>query len=322
VLIVDDEPAILRTLGRLFASAGYEAFPARDGGQAIAAIHSQAPFDAVVSDLEMPDIDGMTFLRAIRARDLDLPVVFLTGRPSVDSAAQALEHGAFRYLVKPAPTAEMLDAVSRAVRWRRMALVRQDVARQQGVAGAAEPDPERGPLEVRFASALDHLWAAMQPIVSWGARDVFAYEALVRSEEPSLRNPVDLFAAAERLDRVRDLSRAVRQRVAASLRQAPESALVFVNLHPTDLEDPELASPDAPLSAYAHRIVLEITESVGVDRVRGFGAHVARLRALGYRIALDDLGAGYAGLSSFAQIEPDVVKADMALVRGIDGSQV
>ena len=45
---------------------------------------------------------------------------------------------------------------------------------------------------------------------------------------------------------------------------------------------------------------------------------VTRLRALGYRIAIDDLGAGYAGLTSFAQLEPEVVKVDMSLVRGID----
>src|SRR5262249_22689572 len=49
---------------------------------------------------------------------------------------------------------------------------------------------------------------------------------------------------------------------------------------------------------------------------------VSRLRELGYRIALDDLGAGYAGLASFAQFEPDVVKVDMSLVHGIDASPV
>ena len=49
-------------------------------------------------------------------------------------------------------------------------------------------------------------------------------------------------------------------------------------------------------------------------------SRMAQLRAMGYRIAVDDLGAGYAGLTSFAQLEPEVVKVDMSLVRGIDGS--
>ena len=67
-------------------------------------------------------------------------------------------------------------------------------------------------------------------------------------------------------------------------------------------------------------MVLEITERAALDRIHELQSRVTRLRALGYRIAIDDLGAGYAGLTSFAQLEPEVVKVDMSLVRGIDGS--
>jgi EAL domain-containing protein (putative c-di-GMP-specific phosphodiesterase class I) len=61
--------------------------------------------------------------------------------------------------------------------------------------------------------------------------------------------------------------------------------------------------------------VLEVTERATLDDVPDVRERVARLRALGFRIAIDDLGAGYAGLSSFASLEPDVVKLDMSLVR-------
>ena len=64
--------------------------------------------------------------------------------------------------------------------------------------------------------------------------------------------------------------------------------------------------------------MLEITERASLDSVADAQARVRSLRALGYRIALDDLGAGYAGLTSFAALAPDVVKLDMALVRGLD----
>ena len=67
-------------------------------------------------------------------------------------------------------------------------------------------------------------------------------------------------------------------------------------------------------------MVLEITERAALDGIHELGTRVTRLRALGYRIAIDDLGAGYAGLTSFAQLEPEVVKVDMSLVRGIDRS--
>ena len=95
-----------------------------------------------------------------------------------------------------------------------------------------------------------------------------------------------------------------------------------MNLHPADLEDEELYSDDGALTPFASQVVLEITERAALDRIHELASRVTRLRALGYRIAIDDLGAGYAGLTSFAQLEPEVVKVDMSLVRGIDSSPV
>jgi EAL domain-containing protein (putative c-di-GMP-specific phosphodiesterase class I) len=67
-------------------------------------------------------------------------------------------------------------------------------------------------------------------------------------------------------------------------------------------------------------VVLEITERASLDGVKGLSAKIALLRERGYRIAIDDLGAGYAGLASFSQLEPDFVKLDMSLIRGVDSS--
>jgi EAL domain-containing protein (putative c-di-GMP-specific phosphodiesterase class I) len=84
--------------------------------------------------------------------------------------------------------------------------------------------------------------------------------------------------------------------------------------------DEDLCGGKDALTPFASRVVLEVTERAALDRVKGLAGGITRLRALGYRLALDDLGAGYAGLSSFAQLEPEIVKVDMSLVRGIDGS--
>ena len=86
------------------------------------------------------------------------------------------------------------------------------------------------------------------------------------------------------------------------------------------IDDHELFSPAAPLSRIASRVVLEITERASLDELGDVAPRLAQLRGLGFRIAIDDLGAGYAGLTSFAQLEPEVVKVDMSLVRGIDSS--
>jgi EAL domain-containing protein (putative c-di-GMP-specific phosphodiesterase class I) len=96
-----------------------------------------------------------------------------------------------------------------------------------------------------------------------------------------------------------------------------EGAMLFVNLHSNDLLDDELFDSTRPLARIASQVVLEITERASLSHIRDVQARVARLREMGFRIAVDDLGAGYAGLTSFAQLEPEVVKLDMSLVRNV-----
>ncbi len=315
VLLVDDEPPIARGVGRLLKAAGYALTTAHDGVEALKAIEATT-FDVIVSDIRMPNMDGLALLRSIRARDLDIPVVFLTGSPTVETAAEALERGAFRYLMKPVDTAELVRVIARADQVHRLALVRREAV---GQTGGGQVGDLAG-LDARFASGVEKMWIAMQPVVSWGARSVFAYESLLRTDEPTLRNPIDFIDAAERLDRTVELGRIIRKRIAQQIPEAPAGAKVFVNLHPADLVDEELGSKDGALSPFASRIVLEVTERAALEKVKGLAEGVVRLRALGYQLALDDLGAGYAGLSSFALLEPEVVKVDMSLVRGIHTS--
>jgi EAL domain-containing protein (putative c-di-GMP-specific phosphodiesterase class I) len=179
---------------------------------------------------------------------------------------------------------------------------------------------DRAGLETRLSSALDSLWVAYQPIVAFGRRRVVAYEALVRNEEPTLRSPLDLFDAAARLGRLHDVARRIRARIAADARGLPDSSLLFVNVHPEDLNDFDLSSPASPLSAIATRVVLELTERASLDGVAGLQSRIGKLRELGFRVAIDDLGAGYAGLSSFTLLQPDYVKLDASLIRSIDTS--
>jgi EAL domain-containing protein (putative c-di-GMP-specific phosphodiesterase class I) len=92
---------------------------------------------------------------------------------------------------------------------------------------------------------------------------------------------------------------------------------IFVNLHSSDLQDELLFSASAPLTAFASRVVLEITERVSLTHIGDVPTRIRRLQDLGYRIAIDDLGAGYAGLSYFALLSPNVVKLDITLIRGV-----
>jgi EAL domain-containing protein (putative c-di-GMP-specific phosphodiesterase class I) len=93
--------------------------------------------------------------------------------------------------------------------------------------------------------------------------------------------------------------------------------VLFLNLHPEDLTDETLLAADSPLLHLRSRIVLEITERASIERIVDVRSRIAALRQAGYRVAVDDLGAGYSGLSSFVLLEPEVAKIDMALVRDV-----
>lgn len=174
-------------------------------------------------------------------------------------------------------------------------------------------------LEARLLNALNDLYMVYQPIVSSDGA-TFGFEALVRSSEPTLTLPDKLFSEAERLDKTHVLGQMVRSLVARDVARAPERSLIFVNLHASDLSDPELYSSSAPLSLHASRVVVELTERHSLEQFSDLTERIARLRKLGYGIAIDDLGAGYASLSCINDVQPDIVKLDMSLVRGIDRS--
>lgn len=158
---------------------------------------------------------------------------------------------------------------------------------------------------------------AYQPIVESATGRPVGFEALCRPADPAFPNPVALFAAAEHAGRVVDLGRACREVSARPLRTLPEPLLLFVNLHPHELNDSLLTEGDSLIAELAHRIVLEITESAAIRDSRRLVTALEALRARGYRVALDDLGAGYAGLNSLALLKPDFVKLDMSLVRRV-----
>ncbi|HEY2405379.1 MAG TPA: EAL domain-containing response regulator, partial [Polyangiaceae bacterium] len=278
-------------------------------------------FDAILSDIHMPSMTGMQLLCVVRERDPDVQVVLITGRPEVRTAAAAVEFGAFQYLMKPVDGEQLRKVMSLAVDACRAARLKREFVEEFGSGVFRVGD--RAGVETALDRALSSLWMAYQPIVHAGSHETFACEALMRSEERALPNPGAVLEAATRTSRLHQVGRTVRRLVASDIaRDDPANILLFVNLHTEDLQDPELASPDSPLARYAPRVVLEVTERASLGRIRDVPEHITRLRELGYQIALDDLGAGYAGLSSFTQLEPDFVKLDMSLVRDVHESAI
>jgi EAL domain-containing protein (putative c-di-GMP-specific phosphodiesterase class I) len=318
ILIAEDEAEQRELLELVLVQAGYRVAAAPDGAVALRLIE-QERFDVVVSDIKMPGLDGIQLLHAIRKRDLDLPVILLTGDPDLASAARAVNEGALRYLTKPTGPSLILREVDNAVRLHGMARLKRDALQHLGYADKLLGD--KASLTTAFARAIEAVWLAYQPIFrADGSR--YGYEALVRCDVDPLRAPPALIDAAERLDRMIELGRLLRARIASLIASRPDLCPIFVNLHPSELDDEQLYHPAGAFARHAGSVVLEITERASIDDISEVRSRVRRLKDLGFRVAVDDLGAGYAGLSTFAALEPDVVKLDMSLVRSVDAEPI
>lgn len=317
-LVADDDGTLRRVFGRMLAKADFEVVDVDSGQRAIEVLAAQS-FDVIISDVQMPDGSGIDLLRAIRRVDLDVPVILMTGEPSVEAAAAAVEYGAFRYLTKPLESTGFVMTVKQAARAHALARIRREAYH---VTGAHAGTTDRAGLEVRFEQALQGLWLAFQPIVHASTGALFGVEALMRVSEPSLPNPGAMLDAATQLGRVSLVGRKVRSLASAALAGRADKLALFVNLHPDDLHDSELVDESSPLAKIASQVVLEVTERTSLESSPKLSERLARLRQLGFRLAVDDIGAGFSGLTSFTELMPEVVKIDMSLVRDVHKSAV
>ena len=163
-------------------------------------------------------------------------------------------------------------------------------------------------------AAFDHVY---QPVVRSSDLTVVAYEALVRPRTP-FPDPLTLIKTAVLSGQTLALGKAIRAGSTLAMGQIAPEALLFTNLHPDEVRV-ELVD-ELAMAPWRNRIVLEVTEVAKIqdyDRVRFV---LSALREAGFRIALDDLGAGYSGLNSLALLEPDYVKLDIELVRAATSS--
>lgn len=316
VLVVDDEQLIREILADFLSMEGYAVRTAADGAIAAQELR-RSRYDVVITDLKMPNMGGLDLLAEVRRTNPNALTLVMTGFGTVETAIDAMKRGAYDYVLKPFRVEQVLGLI-------RDGLAARDLAEDPGSSrpGSA-PRSEReaeDALRQRLDRVMNTMWMAYHPILWAGDGTVFGYEALLRSEEPSLADPPSVIWAAERLGEIERLERKVRTLVAKAFDYVPRGALLFVNLLPSDLMDSALFEDDAPLTKTANRVVLEITERASLETLPDLSRRVGDLRKLGYRIAIDDLGAGYAGLGAFADLEPDVVKLDMKLVRGVQDS--
>jgi len=121
VPLVDDSETLRRAIRRSPTAEGHQVVEASNGREAVELLGEQ-DFDLIVSDVRMPDMDGVELLRAIHERDADLPVVLITGDPELETAMKAVEYGALEYLAKPVDVEKLKASALRAFALRKKRL--------------------------------------------------------------------------------------------------------------------------------------------------------------------------------------------------------
>jgi len=262
--------------------------------------------------------------RGLLADNHFLPMIVITADITDATRREVLAAGAKDLVTKPFDTVEVLLRVGNTLETAHLhATLRKHSATLQ-----AELDIERAQQQAderlqhlrmeRIEAAMRPGGLAMvyQPFVSLSDRRIVGAEALARFAGKPPRPPSLWFTEAEEVGRLGELELHAINLALAALRDFPASAFLSVNISPETAMSPDFVGLLRRVPA--DRFVVELTEHNRIQDYDTLLAALAPFRSRGGRIAIDDAGAGYAGLQHILRLEPDIIKLDIALTKGID----
>ncbi len=128
ILVVEDDTAMRQSCAKLFRLKGYGVIEASSGADALEHIRKHTDIDIVLTDIKMPEMDGITLLKEIKSLNRDIVVVLMTGYGSIKNAIEAMKYGAVDYITKPFDTNELLMTISKIVQ---LSNLQEEVSRLQ-----------------------------------------------------------------------------------------------------------------------------------------------------------------------------------------------
>jgi EAL domain-containing protein (putative c-di-GMP-specific phosphodiesterase class I) len=322
VLLADDEPGLLTALTELLSHEERVELigTAADAEEAIKIAEAGLP-DVALVDVRMPEGGGPHAARGISRVSPGTRVIALSAYEDRTNVMEMLRAGAVGYLVKGTAADELVrgiekvaqggtslsaEVLSGVVAELATQLRRDEI--QRDVDSAL-----RGEIE-RFVSG-HGVWMVFHPIVDLETREEIGVEALARFGSIPVKPPDRWFAEATALELGLQLELRTLKEALEGLPKIPDAAFLAVNCSHHAAASPEVAER---LAGVEDRIVVEITEHEAIEDYGALADALAPLRERGLRVAVDDVGAGYASLRHALQLAPDMVKMDISLTRGID----
>jgi EAL domain-containing protein (putative c-di-GMP-specific phosphodiesterase class I) len=322
VLIADDEAALRVALTDLLSHE--EEFElvgaAADADEAIEIAVDRHPHVALL-DVTMPAGGGARATREILRASPDTRVIALSAHEDRSTILEMFRAGAVGYLIKGTHGGEIVGSIVQVAKGGTSlsaevvdSLV-SELSSQLRREEEASIDREARQDRIRRYAGGDGRHVVYQPIVDLRTRTIVGAEALSRFEDPQGRSPDLVFAEAASLDLALELEVAAIKDAVGAIDGLPPDAYLSLNCSHRTASWPGLRELLRPV---ASRIVLEITEHEAVEDYDALIARLERLREDGCRLAIDDAGAGFASFRHALRLGPDIIKADISIVRGVD----
>jgi EAL domain-containing protein (putative c-di-GMP-specific phosphodiesterase class I)/FixJ family two-component response regulator len=322
VLLADDEPALRIALTELLSHEERVELigTAADAEEAIRIAESNRP-DVALVDVRMPEGGGPHAARGISRVSPGTRVIALSAYEDRKNVMEMLRAGAVGYLVKGTAADELVHGIeivaqggtslSAEVLGGVVAELATQLRREEIEQEADQA--LRGDIE-RFVSG-HGVWMVFQSIVDLETRHRIGEEALARFGSIPVKPPDQWFAEATALELGLQLQLRTLKESLDALPKIQDGVFLAVNCSHHAAGSSEFADR---LEGVEERIVLEITEHEAIEDYGTLARALAPLRERGLRVAVDDVGAGYASLRHALQLAPDMVKMDISLTRGID----
>lgn len=303
IWLIDDEAPVRMTVRRWLTRLGYRIELFEQGQVLLKSLAECMKNGAelpslLICDADMPEMSGIALLTRLRVEAPSIKRLLYTAREPSKWVIEAFNQGVLHRFVNKQDGPQALKTCL------------DDILKEERAV-----KEQLSALDELLQQELIELY--IQPIFNAQTRVLEACEALMRSKHPAFKGPLDILDATTRAGRELDLQRLLTRLSVKLRKEIPSEIILFMNIDPVVFSQPQaLDDVFAEIYPFADQIVLELTErgqlcgEVWVESVH-------TLRERGFKIALDDLGAGYNSLGAVAAVSPEIIKLDISLISEI-----
>ncbi len=308
ILVVDDEKSITQMLSLLLETRGYEVNIAGTGKEAIEKA-SGNNLDLILLDLVLPDLEGFEVCRRLKEEKSthDIPIIILSQKLMYEDKVEGLYLGADDYLTKPFDYEELFARMEAVMRRHLLSNFEEEGSGTEKII-----------VELRRIIDEEQVVPFYQPIYSLKDMSLFGVEVLTRPRTQSiLANPELLFRAALKFGLYPDLEMLSWRKALSPIASELKGVKVFLNCNPYLVEGPKFLKVKSIFEECLlspNNVVLELTERSAISDFKAFYECLKHYKECGFRIAVDDVGGGYASLEAIVETHPEVVKIDRHIV--------